>query len=177
MAYLERLQQGLLGAMQAQNNPSAYLAQRQQQQAMDNQAVQQQYAQAAQQGQASMAQLANEQSQMQAAGQQAIQQKEAEDAKMQQQLLSIGLTLATGGLGGGGAEAGASEAVAESAGNAVAEELGQQAAQQFGKNAVESGAISAADAMTAELGKMGNLTQVQQYRPDLLNAKKGTRFF
>lgn len=177
MAYLERLQQGLLGAMQAQNNPSAYLAQRQQQRAADNQAVQQQYAQATQQGQASMAQLSNEQRQMEQAGQQAIAQHNAQEEAKKQKLMQLGLTFALGGLGGGGAEAGAGEAAAESAGNAVAEEMGEAVADTFTDDLISKGAISDTAAMSANLEKFGNLANASPYKAALRPQNMPMKFF
>lgn len=174
MAYLERLQQGLLGAMQAQNNPSAYLAQRSQANEQMAQMAANQYAQAAQTGKANMAQLQNEEQQMMQAGQQAIEQYNAQEEAKKQKLMQLGLTFALGGIGGGG---GAAEAAADSAGTVAAEGMGEAVADTFANDLISKGAISDTAAMAADLDKFSNLANVTPYRTALKAQNTPMKFF
>lgn len=169
MAYLERLQQGLLGAMQARNNPSAFLAQQQQNRQMQMQQNEQMNAQALQQAKANQAQMASNQRAMEQTGQQMLQEQQAREERAKQMALQIGLAVATGGAGGGGE---AAAPAAESAGQAAIEEMGEETAKQFSKGLMDSGAMSDTAIKSADLGKMANLGNVNPYKVSASNVPK-----
>lgn len=162
--YLERLQQGLLGAMQAQNNPSAFLAQQQQNRQMQQQQNEQMNAQALQQAKANQAQMASNQRAMEQTGQQMLQEQQAREERAKQMALQIGLAVATGGAGGGGEAAEAAAPAAESAGQAAIEDMAAQSGAQLEKGLLNSGAMSDTAVKSAELGKMANLGDVNPYK-------------